>query len=105
MSGIEGCDGWGRGDRKEPRITSNMCSHSGLVRRTLSCMAPPRDLDTAAAAGPGGLPPVDEYEQLCEDIAQTQGVINLAGARMVELTRRGLDMGVSGGDNLPPREW
>lgn len=65
-------------------------------------MAPPRDLDSAAA---GGLPGVDEYDALCEEVAQTQGIINLAEARMVELTRRAIEMGVSGGDNLPPKGW
>ncbi|MCU1370265.1 MAG: hypothetical protein JWO77_1459 [Ilumatobacteraceae bacterium] len=66
-------------------------------------MTPPRSPDVADAGGPG--PAVDEYDALVDEIAQTQGIINLAEARMVELARRGLAMGVSGGDNLPPRAW
>ncbi len=68
-------------------------------------MAPPRDLDPASAVADAGAPTLDEYDALCEEIAQVQGVINLASARLVELTRRGMDLGVSGGTNLRPREW
>ncbi|WP_421119421.1 DUF222 domain-containing protein [Aquihabitans daechungensis] len=64
-------------------------------------MAPPRTLDPASAGGGS----VDAYEALCEEIARTQGVINLAEARLVELARQGLAMGVSGGTNLSPKAW
>jgi hypothetical protein len=65
-------------------------------------MAPPRDLDPAA---PAWADAEAAYGELCEDIAQTQGLINLAEARMVELTRQAVEMGVSAGDNLPPKAW
>jgi hypothetical protein len=66
-------------------------------------MTPPRSLDPAAAGA--AVPSVDEYDALCDEIARTQGIINLAEARLVELTRQGLAMGVSGGTNLPPKAW
>ena len=52
-------------------------------------MTPPRSLDPAAAGA--AVPSVDEYGALCDEIARTQGIINLAEARLVELTRQGLE--------------
>ncbi len=66
-------------------------------------MAPPRDLDPASAGGSGAT--VDEYDALCEELAQTQGVINVAEARLVALTARALEIGVSGGTNLSMERW
>ena len=68
-------------------------------------MAPPRDLDPASAGGGAGAVSADAYDALCEELARTQGIINVAEARLVELTRQGIVMGISGGTNLRPIDW
>src|SRR4051794_4232950 len=67
-------------------------------------MTPPRSPDPAPAAD-GPLPGVDEYDWLVGEMAVAQGIINVAEARIVELTRHGIDIGVSGGTALTPRRW
>ncbi len=68
-------------------------------------MTPPRSLDPAAAGAAGGGVAVDAYDALCDEVARTQGVINVAEARLVSLAAQGLAMGVSGGTNLSPKGW
>lgn len=65
-------------------------------------MAPPRTFDP----GPGDLVDAEaEYEAIVAELAEVQGVINVAEARVVALTARALEVGVSGGSDLPPDKW
>jgi len=69
-------------------------------------MSPPRFLDPSSGdegATRGGTE--GAYQAIVEEIAQVQGVINVAEGRLVELTRMAAAIGVSGGDNLPPAKW
>ena len=60
-------------------------------------MAPKYTLDS---------PNVDHvYQAAVGEIAELQGVINLAEARLVDVTRAAMDRGVAGGDNLPAAKW
>ena len=65
-------------------------------------MTPPR-LPDAHSATPAD--PDAEYAAIVDEIAQVQGIVNVADARLVELAGRAIALGVSGGDNLPPRKW
>ncbi|WP_426571128.1 DUF222 domain-containing protein [Aquihabitans sp. McL0605] len=62
-------------------------------------MTPPRTSDAADGA------PVDRYDQVLEEIARLQGVINIAHGQMVDVARQAIADGVSGGDPLSPKDW
>ena len=49
-------------------------------------MTPPRSPDPADAGA--AVPTAEDYDALCDEIARTQGIINLAEARLVTLTAR-----------------
>ena len=69
----------------------------------MGCMTPPRDFDAASAGG--SLPEVDEYDAIVLELDQLQGTLNATEARVVELTKRAIEIGVSGGTNLSPAQW
>ncbi len=64
-------------------------------------MTPPRSPDPVSAGDAAGA----GYAGLCDEIAETQGIINLAEARLVSLTAQAIEMGLSGGTNLPDKAW
>ncbi|WP_426572756.1 DUF222 domain-containing protein [Aquihabitans sp. McL0605] len=66
-------------------------------------MAPPRSFDPASSGAPR--PSVEEYDAICEELAATQGLINVAEARMMELAADAIAIGVSGGTNLTAERW
>jgi hypothetical protein len=65
-------------------------------------MAPPR---TAEPADGGPVDAEAEYLAIVAELAEVQGVINVAEARVVALTARALEVGVSGGTDLSPEKW
>ena len=72
----------------------------------LRSMTPPRTSDAADGPGFAGATVSDvEYQALVDEIALVQGVINVAEGRMVALAGRAIELGVSGGDNLPLKKW
>ena len=46
-----------------------------------------------------------EYQAIVAELAEVQGVINAAEARVVALTARAIEVGVSGGTHLTPQQW
>lgn len=64
-------------------------------------MTPPRDLDPASGVNENEA----VYLAVVDELSEVQGVINAAHGRVVELARRALEVGVSGGDSLTERQW
>jgi hypothetical protein len=68
-------------------------------------MAPPRSTDLESGGDRGGLGSDAEYDAIISELAEVQGVVNVAESRLVALTVRALEVGVSGGTSLTPAKW
>ncbi|MCU1370052.1 MAG: hypothetical protein JWO77_1246 [Ilumatobacteraceae bacterium] len=65
-------------------------------------MTPPRSIDAEPAGEVCG---EAAYDAVVAELAEVVGVINAAEGRVVALTARALELGVSGGSHLTPERW
>jgi len=86
------------GDFQKPMKRPNMCSLLVSIGAILILVTPPRTPDVNPSSDVA-------YDAIVAEIAVVQGLINVAEGRLVELTRRGLEVGVSGGTCLTPVKW